>query len=90
MIQIKTIKLDMEKELRKKIEFICNFCNTTPTIKVGSIRTIENTNISYVEPHQITIKDITFLAFNYSNTLFISNLRESIEISALEDYIKSL
>ena len=57
-------------------------------LKFGSIREIENTNISYVEPHQIVIKDITFLAFNYSNTLFISNLRESIEINELEDYIK--
>ena len=57
-------------------------------LKFGSIREIENTNISYVEPHQIVIKDITFLAFNYSNTLFISNLRESIEINKLEDYIK--
>ena len=88
MIQIKTTKLEMEKELKKKIEFICNFCHVKPIIKVGSIRAIENTNISYVEPHQIVIKDITFLAFNYSNTLFISNLRESIEINKLEDYIK--
>lgn len=88
MIQIKTTKLEMEKELKKKIEFICNFCHVKPIIKVGSIRAIENTNISYVEPHRIVIKGITYLAFNYSNTLFISNLRESIEINELEDYIK--
>ncbi len=34
MIQIKTTKLEMEKELKKKIEFICNFCHVKPIIKV--------------------------------------------------------
>ncbi len=55
----------MEMALKNKIEFICSFCNTTPIIHNGSIRTIEHTNISYVGPHSIIIKGITFLVFNY-------------------------
>ena len=88
MVNIIKQEIEMETALKNKIEFICSFCNTTPTIHNGSIRTIDHTNISYVEPHRIVIKGIIYLAFNYSNTLFISNLRESIEINELEDYIK--
>ena len=89
MIQIKTTKLEMEKELKKKIEFICNFCHVKPIIKVGSIRAIENTNISYVEPHRIVIKGITYLAFNYESNIYVENLSRSIPIKDLEEYIKS-
>ena len=38
---------------------------------------IERTNLSYIEPHRIIIKGITFLAFNYSKTLYIGNLSNS-------------
>ncbi len=64
MINITTKELEIENELKKKIEFICDFCNTKPTIINGSIKNIEHTNLSYVEPHIIIIKGITFLAFN--------------------------
>ena len=37
------------KEDLKKLEFICSFCNTSCEIKKASIRTIEKTNLSYVE-----------------------------------------
>ena len=90
MIDITTKKLEMERELRKKIEFICDFCNTKPTIINGNIRNIARTNLSYVEPHRVIIKGITFLAFNYSNTLYIGNLSESIELKDLETFIKEL
>ena len=69
MLNIIKEKLEFDEELKKKIEFICNFCNTTPTIINGNIRKIDKTNITYIEPHRIIIKKTTFLAFNYSNTL---------------------
>ena len=80
----------METALKNKIEFICNFCNTTPTIHNGSVRTIEYTNISYVEPHRIVIKGITYLAFNYESNIYIENLSKCIPLKDLEEYIKSL
>jgi hypothetical protein len=55
----------------------------------GSIRKIDRTNLTYVEPHRIIINDITFLAFNYSNEIFIENLSNKIRLSELEDYLKA-
>ena len=46
---------------KRKIEFICDFCNTTPTIINGSIRKLDKTNLTYIEPHKVIIKNITFL-----------------------------
>ena len=89
MINIVSKKLEIDMELKKKIEFICDFCNTTPTFINGNIRNVERSNLSYIEPHRIIIKEITFLAFNYSKTLYINNLSNEIEIKDLESFIKS-
>ncbi len=90
MINIVTKELEFDEELKKRIEFICNFCNTTPTIINGNIRNIDKTNLSYIEPHRIIIKGITFLAFNYSKTLFVGNLSNKLELKDLESFIKQL
>ena len=47
MINIVKKELEYDDELKKKIEFICGFCNTTPTIINGSIRKVDKTNLSY-------------------------------------------
>ena len=90
MIKIVTKELEFDNELKKKIEFVCDFCNTTPTFINGNIRNIDRTNLSYIEPHRIIIKGITFLAFNYSKTLYINNLSNKLEIKDLESFIKQL
>ena len=90
MIKLKTKELHFDEELKKKIEFICDFCNTKPTIINGNIRNITRTNLSYVEPHRIIIKGITFLAFNYSKTLYVGNLSEKLELKDLDTFIKQL
>ena len=77
-------------DLKKKIEFICSFCNTTPIIENGSLRTIERTNLAYVEPHRIIIKGITFLAFNYETSIYVEDLSKRLLIKDLEEYIKSI
>ena len=74
---------------KKKFEFICGFCNTTPTIINGNIRKIDKTNLTYIEPHRIIINNKTFLAFNFTNEIFIENLSNKIKISELESYIKN-
>ena len=38
MINIVKKELEFDDELKRKIEFICGFCNTTPTIINGNIR----------------------------------------------------
>ena len=90
MVNITKEKLEIDNELKKNIEFICSFCNTTPTIINGNIRKINKTNLNYIEPHRIIIKGITFLAFNYSNEIFIENLSKNIKLSDLEDFIKQI
>ena len=90
MLNIIKQEIEMEKGLKQKLEFICNFCNTTPTIINGSIRKLDKTNLTYIEPHKVIIKNITFLVFNYSTDIYIKNLNYKIQLSELENYIKSI
>lgn len=90
MVRVITQEIKIEESLKKKIEFICSFCNTTPVIENGSLRTIERTNLAYVEPHRIIIKGITFLAFNYETSIYVEDLSKRLLIKDLEDYIKSI
>ena len=89
MVNIIKEEIPIEQELKKKIEFICEFAKTTPTIINGNIRKIDKTNLTYIEPNRIIIKGTTFLIFNYSNEIFIENLSNKIKLSELEDYLKS-
>ena len=90
MIKIIEQEIGFDDTLKKKLEFICDFCNTTPTFINGFIHKVDKTNLSYVEPHKIIIKGITFLVFNYSNEIYIKNLSQKIKLSELEDYLKGI
>lgn len=46
MVNIIKQKIEMETALKKRLEIICDFCNTTPTIINGSIRKIDKTNLT--------------------------------------------
>ena len=83
-------KLEFEENLKQRLIFICEFAKVTPTFINGSIRKIDKTNLSYIEPHRVIIKGITFLFFNYSNDIYISNLTNKIKISELEKYLKAM
>ena len=76
--------------LKKKLEFICSFCKTTPTFYNGSIRTIKHTNLMYVEPHRVIIKGITFLVFNYDPYIYEENLSKCIPLNKCEEYLKNI
>lgn len=88
MVRVITQEIEIEESLKKKIEFICSFFNTTPIIENGILRTIERTNLAYVEQHRIVIKGINFLTFNYSNEIFIGNLNNKIKLFELEKHLK--
>ena len=88
MVNIIKEEILLEESLKKKIGFICEFAKVQPTIINGSIRKIDKTNLTYIEPHRIIINNITFLAFNYSNEIFIENLSNKITLSELQNYIK--
>ena len=89
-MQIIKEQLQFEESLKQRLEFICEFSKTTPIYINGSIRKIDKTNLSYVEPHRIIVKNITLLVFNYSNDVYINNLSKKIKLSELEDYLKNI
>ncbi len=90
MVNIIKEEIALDESLKKKLKFICDFAKVKPTIINGSIRKIDKTNLTYIEPHRIIINNTTFLAFNYSNEIFIENLSNKIKLSELEDYLKSI
>ncbi len=83
-------ELQFEESLKQRLEFICEFSKVNPTFINGSIRKLEKTNISYIEPHRVIIKNITFLVFNYSNDVYVSNLCKKIKLSELEEYLHNI
>ena len=89
MVKIIKKEVEIDTNLKKKLEIICEFCNTKPKVINGSIRKIVKTNLVYLEPHRIIINGITFLAFNYQNYIFIENLNNKIKLSELENYLKN-
>ena len=64
-------ELQFEESLKQRLEFICEFSKVTPTFINGSIRKIEKTNISYIEPHRVIIKTLHFW-FSIILMMFIS------------------
>ena len=89
MINIIEKKLELEDKEKLKFDMIGNFVGSKPKIINGSIRNIERTNISYIEPHRIIYNDITFLFFNNTNEVYIETLENKIKISELESYLKT-
>ena len=89
-MQIIKEELQFEESLKQRLEFICEFSKVTPVFINGSIRKIDKTNLSYVEPHRVIVKNITLLVFNYSNDVYINNLSKKIKLSELEDYLKNI
>ena len=83
-------EIQFEESLKQRLEFICEFSKVNPTFIKGSIRKIEKTNISYIEPYRVIIKNVTFLVFNYSNDVYVSNLSKKIKLSELEEYLQNI
>ena len=75
MINIIKEEIEIEESLESRLRVICDFCNTTPTIINGSIRRIDKTNLTYIEPHRIYIKNN--LSSNITFTKKIWHTRKS-------------
>ena len=90
MVNVIKQEVRMEELLKKRLEFICEFCKVKSTIINGNLRMIDKTNLTYLESHRIIINGITFLTFNYSNEIFIENLNNKIKLSELENYLKNI
>ena len=56
----------------------------------GCLRIIEHTNLAYVDPHRVIIKDKLWLFFNEGDYFYVGDLRTKIPLSQLKDYIERL
>ena len=50
-------ELQFEESLKQRLEFIYDFSKVKPTFINGSIRKVDKTNLTYIEPHKVIIKD---------------------------------
>ena len=88
MVNIIKEEIEIEESLESRLRVICDFCNTIPIIINGSIRRIDKTNLTYIEPHRIYIKNNLYLAFNYSSCIYVNNLGKKVKLSEFENYKK--
>lgn len=82
-------KISIEKDLLSKIKWACTFSNCEPKIKNGNLRMIEKTNLAYVEPHSVIIKDKLYLFFNEHDFFYLGNLSNKFPLSRLREIIES-
>ena len=87
MLSITRKEINISKELKSKIEWACKLKQVTPEIINGSLRIVEHTNLAYVEPHKVIIKNNLYLFFNEHDYFYIGNLRNKYPLSQLQEYI---
>ena len=92
-VEFLTEKLIKCEKLENKIKITCSFNNVKCSFKQGRILTLENTNVSFIEPHkaEINIKDkkIILIYFNEDN-LFLYNRSLPIDTKKLDTLIKNI
>lgn len=86
MVNIIKEEIEIEESLESRLRVICDFCNTIPIIINGSIRRIDKTNLTYIEPHRIYIKNNLYLAFNYSSDMYVNKLGKKIKLYLIKEF----
>ena len=57
-MQIIKEKYEIEETLNKRVKNILMFLNLKGKLEEGNIISISKTNLAYIEPHKLKIKDI--------------------------------
>ncbi len=70
MLKVIAKEIPVDDELKTRIKFIYDFCNTIPRFINGSIRKIDKININYIEQNKIIIKGTIFRAFNFGRYVY--------------------
>ena len=89
MLNIEPKKLKISNNLKRRIEMIGKFTNTTPIINNGYVKNITGANVAYVMPHIIVIKNNKYLMFDECDDVYVNNFKSKISFKDLEDYINS-
>lgn len=87
-MQIVKEKLEIDEELKKKVNNLLKFNNLKSKLENGYIINLTNTNLSYIEPHKLELNGITYLFFNECESVYINDLSKSIPFKELERFIK--
>ena len=77
MLNIETKELKISDKLKRRIEMIGWFINTTPIINNGSIKNITGTNVAYVMPHIIVIKNNKYLMFDECDDVYVNTFKSN-------------
>ena len=88
-MQIIKEKLEIDEALERKINNILKFNNVIATIETGSVISLTNTNLAYIESHKLEINGVTYLLFNDSDVAFINDLNCSIPLTDLDKHIRN-
>ena len=85
-------KLEISKELQRKINNLGKFNGQKLKLVEGSIITIPKTNIAYIEPYKLEIGSDTYLIFGKNEIMYISknNLTNKILLHELEEVIRNV
>ena len=84
-------KLEISKELQRKINNLGKFNGQKLKLMEGSIITIPKTNIAYIEPYKLEINGDTYLIFGNNEIMYISknNITNKISLQELEEVIRN-
>ncbi len=92
-MEIFSEKFIKSEELEKRIKITCSFNSAKCEFKQGRILYIQNTNISFIEPHKVEItikgKKLILIYFDRKN-LFLYNRTMPITIKQLDTLLKSI
>ena len=80
-------EINMSKELFSKIEWTCKMKKVKPEIINGTLRIVEHTNLAYIEPHRVIIKDKLYVFFNEQDYFYIDSLENKYPLSKFNEYI---
>lgn len=89
MLKIETKELKISDKLKRQIDMIGRFTNTTPVINNGCVKNIIGINVAYVMPHIIVIKNNKYLMFDECDVVYINTFNNKIEFKDL-DYKKKM
>ena len=84
-------KLEISKELQRKINNLGKFNGQKLKLMEGSIITVPKTNIAYIKPYKLEIGSDTYLIFGKNEIMYISktNIASKISLQELEEVIRN-
>ena len=90
MLNIRKDELSFDYNVKERLDYILNQARRDARFINGNIKTIDRTNLHYVEPHKLFIGKHLFVFFNYSMDIYYQTLTNKIEIKELYTFIKNL